>query len=192
MNSSHPYFSSSWRRDLVGGFVMDMGVHYIAGLRMLVGCDIASVSAMTSHVNTDVPPPDNITSLFQLENGCSGVFVLLDSTKNPKIVWRVVGLNGTVQVERGNKDGNPGYLEMQLLYLLPIEKQRVLSTLGVIIELKAFLSDISVATLQKGSKFEAEPRCAYVEGARDIAVLDAMLESGTKQGASVKVKSFRQ
>ncbi|KAI3809493.1 hypothetical protein L1987_25469 [Smallanthus sonchifolius] len=191
MNSSHPYFSSSWRRDLAGGFIMDMGVHYVAGLRMLVGCDIASVSAMTSHVNTDVPPPDNITSLFQLENGCCGVFVLLVSTKNPKIVWRVVGLNGTVQVERGNKDGNPGYL-VTLFTANRETKSTFYPYSGVIEELKAFLSDISVTTLQNGSNFEAEPRCAYVEGARDIAVLDAMLESGTKQGASVKVKNFRQ
>nr|GEV98317.1 NAD(P)-binding Rossmann-fold superfamily protein [Tanacetum cinerariifolium] len=35
MNSSNPYFSSSWRRNFTGGFILDMGVHYIAGLRMV-------------------------------------------------------------------------------------------------------------------------------------------------------------
>ncbi|XP_076914051.1 dehydrogenase FPY6-like [Bidens hawaiensis] len=191
MNSSNPYFSSSWRRDLAGGFIMDMGVHYVAGLRMLIGCEIASVSSTTSHVNTDVPPPDNISSLFQLENGCSGVFVLVVSTKNPKIVWRVVGLNGTVQVERGNKDGTPGYT-VTLFNANREIKSAFYPYSGVIEELKAFISDISVANLQKSGKFEPEPRCAYVEGARDIKVLDAMLESGTKQGAFVKVKNFRR
>ena len=44
--------------------------------------------------------------------------------------------------------------------------------------------------MQKGSKIEAEARCSFVEGARDVAVLDAMLESGIKQGASVTVKKF--
>ncbi|XP_024973948.1 uncharacterized protein YMR315W-like isoform X2 [Cynara cardunculus var. scolymus] len=190
MNSSNPYFSSSWRRNLTGGFVLDMGVHYVAGLRMLIGCDITSVSATTSHVNMDVPPPDIISSLFQLENGCSGVFVLLVSTKNPKIVWRVVGLNGTVQVERGNKDGQPGYV-VSLFTANKETKSTFYPYTGVIEELKTFLSDVSRASLQ-GSTFEAEPRCSYAEGARDIAVLDAMLESGTKQGASVKVKNFRQ
>uniref|UniRef100_A0A0E0LZ83 Gfo/Idh/MocA-like oxidoreductase N-terminal domain-containing protein n=1 Tax=Oryza punctata TaxID=4537 RepID=A0A0E0LZ83_ORYPU len=34
MNSSNPYFNSSWRRNFVGGFILDMGVHFIAGLRM--------------------------------------------------------------------------------------------------------------------------------------------------------------
>ncbi|KAI7735547.1 hypothetical protein M8C21_004736, partial [Ambrosia artemisiifolia] len=64
MNSSNPYFSSSWRRNFTGGFILDMGVHYIAGLRMLVGCEVAAVSATTSHVDTTLPPPDTISSLF--------------------------------------------------------------------------------------------------------------------------------
>nr|GMC80012.1 putative oxidoreductase [Ipomoea batatas] len=31
------------------------------------------------------------------------------------IVWRVVGLNGTLQVERGNKDGKHGYSDLIFL-----------------------------------------------------------------------------
>ncbi|KAF7058445.1 hypothetical protein CFC21_065507 [Triticum aestivum] len=75
MNSSNPYFNSSWRRNFVGGFILDMGVHFIAGLRMLVGSEVATVSSISRHVDTDLPPPDNICSLFQLENGCAGVLV---------------------------------------------------------------------------------------------------------------------
>ena len=44
--------------------------------------------------------------------------------------------------------------------------------------------------MQKGNKIEAEPRSSFLEGARDVAVLDAMLESGTNQGAFVEVKKF--
>ncbi|KAI5400804.1 hypothetical protein KIW84_065604, partial [Lathyrus oleraceus] len=64
MNSSNPYFSSSWRRSFTGGFILDMGVHFIAGLRMLVGCEVVSVSAMTSHVDLILPPPDNLSSIL--------------------------------------------------------------------------------------------------------------------------------
>ncbi|GKA48662.1 NAD(P)-binding Rossmann-fold superfamily protein, partial [Tanacetum coccineum] len=124
MNSSNPYFSSSWRRDLA-----------------LAGCEITSVSAVTSHVNTDVPPPDIISSIFQLENGCSGVFVLLVSTKNPKIVWRVVGLNGTVQVEHGNKDGQPGNV-VTLINANKETKSTFYPYTGVIKELKTFFEDV--------------------------------------------------
>lgn len=44
--------------------------------------------------------------------------------------------------------------------------------------------------LQKGKNFEPEPRCSFVEGARDVAVLEAMLESGMREGALVQVKRF--
>lgn len=47
---------------------------------------------------------------------------------------------------------------------------------------------LNTAFLQKGSGYEAEPRFSFVEGARDVAMLDAMLESGMKHGALVHVK----
>lgn len=37
---------------------------------------------------------------------------------------------------------------------------------------------------------EPEPRSLYKEGARDVAVLEAMLESSAKQGAAVHVKKL--
>ena len=36
----------------------------------------------------------------------------------------------------------------------------------------------------------AEPRLTFVEGARDVAVLEAMLESGSRKGELVHVKRF--
>ncbi|XP_010544236.1 PREDICTED: uncharacterized protein YMR315W isoform X2 [Tarenaya hassleriana] len=184
MNSSNPYFSSSWRRNLGGGFILDMGVHYIAGLRMLVGCEVTSVSATTTHVDTSLPAPDNITSNFQLENGCSGVFVMVVSSKSPKILWRVVGLKGTVQLERGMQEGRHGYLAT--VYSDRGETRTIFYPFsGVTEELKAFFHDVSQASASEG-----EPRLSYLEGARDVAVLEAMLESGAKDGALVPVKRF--
>ncbi|OMP04163.1 hypothetical protein COLO4_09894 [Corchorus olitorius] len=189
MNSSNPYFSSSWRRNFEGGFILDMGVHYIAGLRMMVGCEVTTVSAITSHVDTSLPPPDIISSNFKLENGCSGAFVMVVNSNSPKIIWRVVGLKGTIQVERGKQDGKHGYLVT--LYGADGQcKSTFYSFCGVNEELKAFVHDIKQATNKKGSGYEAEPRSSYVEGARDVAVLEAMLESGSKGGALVQVKKF--
>ena len=36
----------------------------------------------------------------------------------------------------------------------------------------------------------AEPRLSIVEGARDVAVLEAIFESGAKEGEVVHVKKF--
>ncbi|KAL1325325.1 hypothetical protein AAHE18_13G153400 [Arachis hypogaea] len=187
MNSSNPYFSSSWRRGFTGGFILDMGVHFIAGLRMVVGCEVVSVSAMTSHVDSSLPPPDNISSVFHLENGCSGVFVMVVSSRTPKILWRVVGMNGTLQIERGFQ-GQHGYL-VSLYGVDGQSKSSFFPFSGVTEELKAFISDVSESTL-KGSELVAEPRLSYIEGARDVAVLEAMLESGARKGELVHVKRF--
>nr|GMD21529.1 Oxidoreductase, N-terminal protein [Ipomoea batatas] len=43
---------------------------------------------------------------------------------------------------------------------------------------------------QRGGEFKAEPRLSFVEGARDIVVLEAMLESGKREGAPVQVTKF--
>ncbi|KAL6563971.1 hypothetical protein OROHE_005211 [Orobanche hederae] len=183
MNSSNPYYATSWRHGLIGGFILDMGVHYISGLRMLVGCEITSVSALTSHIDSTLPFPDHISSTIQLENGSSGVFVMVVSSRSPKILWRVVGLKGTLQVERGSKDGKHGY--MVILFTADGQsKSWFYPFIGVTEELKTFLSDISMATLK------VEPRLSFLEGARDVAVLDAMLESGEKKGIPVQVKKF--
>ncbi|KAE9585968.1 putative glucose-fructose oxidoreductase [Lupinus albus] len=188
MNSSNPYFSSSWRRNFTGGFVLDMGVHFIAGLRMLVGCEVVSVSAFTSHVDLSLPSPDNISSVFHLENGCSGAFVMVVSSRTPKILWRVVGMNGTVQIERGFQ-GQHGYL-VSVYGADGLCKSPFFPFSGVTEELKAFISDASECTVKKGSQFVPEPRLSFVEGARDVAVLEAMLESGSRKGELVHVKKF--
>ncbi|RLN34925.1 uncharacterized protein C2845_PM03G29170 [Panicum miliaceum] len=137
MKSSNPYFNSSWRRNFVGGFILDMGVHFIAGLRM--------------------------------------------------ILWRVDGTKGTIQVERGIDSGKHGY---QVLF--SGENGQCQKTFypfcGVNEELKMFVQDMLAAS--KDGDHKAEPRSSYVEGARDVAVLESMLESSAKQGATVQVKRF--
>ncbi|KAL3647619.1 hypothetical protein CASFOL_008587 [Castilleja foliolosa] len=189
MTSSNPYYSSSWRRDFTGGFILDMGVHFISGLRMLAGCEITSVSALTSHVDSTLPPPDHISSTIQLENGSSGVFVMVVSSRTPKVLWRIVGLKGTLQVERGSKDGKHGYTVIHFT-ADGQSKSLFYPFSGVTEELKTFLSDISLASLKNDGSHKVEPRLSFAEGARDVAVLDAMLESGKKQGAPVQVKRF--
>ncbi|PKI61092.1 hypothetical protein CRG98_018537, partial [Punica granatum] len=62
---------------------------------------------------------------------------------------------------------------------------------GVTEELKAFLHDVSTVTVKvKESGYKAEPRCSFVEGARDVAVLLAMLDSGNKRGELVPVTKY--
>ncbi|CAI9776696.1 unnamed protein product [Fraxinus pennsylvanica] len=189
MNSSSPYFSTSWRHNFTGGFILDMGVHFIATLRMLTGCEVTSVSAMTSHVDKSLPPPDSISSTIQMENGCSGVYVTVVSAKSLKLLWRVVGLKGTLQFEVEKREGSIGYL-VTLFTSDGQSKSSYYPSSGVTEELKTFISDISHATIEKDHSHQPEPRITYLEGARDVAVLEAMLESGERKGELVQVKKF--
>lgn len=187
MNSSNPYFSSTWRRNFYGGFILDMGVHFIAGLRMIVGCEIKTVSSIARHVDMTLPPPDNLSALFQLENGVAGVFVMLVSATSPKIFWRLDGTKGTLQVERGNESGRHGYLVS--FYPADGECQETFYPFsGVTEELKSFIHDISQSVNKDVTGHKPDCRLSYIEGARDIAVLEAMLESSAKQGAQTYVK----
>ncbi|KAL9233632.1 hypothetical protein vseg_008603 [Gypsophila vaccaria] len=76
-----------------------------------------------------------------------------------------------VQVERGNVDGRHGY---------------VVSKFDIEGKCTSSFYPFSGAS----SDHKSDPRLSFVEGARDVAVLEAMLESGKKQGAVVTVKRF--
>ncbi|XP_040865767.1 uncharacterized protein [Glycine max] len=84
--------------------------------------------------------------LSHLENGCSGVFVMVVSSRSPKTLWRVVGLNGTLQVERGFQ-GQHGYL-VSFYGTDGQNKSSFFPFSGVTEELKAFINDVSENTLK--------------------------------------------
>ncbi|XP_057819008.1 dehydrogenase FPY6 isoform X1 [Cryptomeria japonica] len=188
MNNLNPYFSSEWRRNFIGGFILDVGVHFIAGLRLVAGCEIISVAAISRHVDPSLPPPDNISSLFQLDNGCAGVFSISLSSTSRKICLRVVGSKGTVEVGRGTKDGGHGYT-VAYYPAGGVPQHSFYPFSGVNNELKAFVNDMFKAASKEGPS-SPDSRSSLLEGARDVAVIEAMLQSSAKQGALVHVEQL--
>ena len=62
-----------------GGFLLDGGIHYVAGLRYLLaaaGQSITQVSAFTSLLQPKLAPLDTVHATMQLDNGNSGTFSL--------------------------------------------------------------------------------------------------------------------
>ncbi|KAK7335817.1 hypothetical protein VNO80_27879 [Phaseolus coccineus] len=170
-------FFSFWQ----GGFLLDMGVHFVAALRMVLGGfsfsnDISCRFDLTSPRSRIIcleclqwlsPPPEHARHVA---------------------LRRVVGLNGTLEVEHSS-GGEHGYL-VSFYGGDGQNKSSFFPITGVTEELKAFINDVSENTLKKGSQFVAEPRLSFEVGARDVAVLEAMFESGAKQGELVQVKNF--
>ncbi|CAM6048057.1 unnamed protein product [Sphagnum compactum] len=188
MNSSNPYFLSTWRRDpdFKGGFLIDVGVHFIAGLRLIVGSEVSSVSALATHVNSSLPNPDNISSLLQFSNGCTGVLNLSLSATTRKVSWRVVGSLGTVEAVRGVEDGKHGY-KCTFHPSKGSPQEGFGAFAGVQEELKSFVVDVSQALSEERSAEQADKRSSVLEAMRDLAVLEAMLQSSDNKGIPTSV-----
>jgi len=189
MNSSSPYFSSTWRRDpkFRGGFMIDGGVHFIAGLRMVMGCEVASLSAIATHVDQTLPPPDNVSALLQLWNGTAGVINICYSATSRKMVWRVVGSLGTVEAERGVQNGQHGY--KTTYQPMKGDTQEIFCAFaGVQEELRVFIEDVQKCVFEGMSSEQADKRSSVLEAMRDVAVIEAMLNSSDNKGAPTVVE----
>ncbi|KAM0932361.1 putative gfo/Idh/MocA-like oxidoreductase, NAD(P)-binding domain superfamily [Dioscorea sansibarensis] len=187
LNSSNPFFSSAWQRNLSVSFLLEMAVHFIAGLRMSIDSEIKTVSSIARHVNKALPPFDTMCTVFQLEGGCAGVYAMVVWSVAPKLMWRVDGTKGAVQIELNSEFGD----FLVSFFSADGQCQQIHYPMcGVIEDLKSFVHDITQAANKDAVGFKPEQRLSYVEGLRDIAVIEAMLESNANNGAQTFVKKF--
>lgn len=96
---------TEWRRNPThqGGYLLDGGVHYLAGLRKLLsahpGNNIVKVSAYTNRTQAYLPPVDTANVILRTESGVSGTFALSVGTTLNANAWTVACENGWVLVE---------------------------------------------------------------------------------------------
>eukprot|EP00252_Welwitschia_mirabilis_P000767 TRINITY_DN10735_c0_g1_i1.p1 TRINITY_DN10735_c0_g1~~TRINITY_DN10735_c0_g1_i1.p1 ORF type:complete len:113 (+),score=27.22 TRINITY_DN10735_c0_g1_i1:49-339(+) len=93
-----------------------------------------------------------------------------------------------MEVQRTSVDGQFGYT-VSYVPIGSTDHQSFYPFSGVNEELKAFVHDIVHAASE--DKSEPDPRSSLIEGLRDVAVIEAMLLSSTKQGCPVPVNNFR-
>ena len=68
---------TEWRKtpSHQGGFLLDAGVHFTAGLRLLLGSDhIVRLSAFTNQLQKHLPPVDTIDASLKTKSGATGTF----------------------------------------------------------------------------------------------------------------------
>lgn len=77
ITSSSPNFYLGWRGspDYQGGHLLDVGVHFTALLRQVVG-EVDKVSARVSQRRPHLPPADSVTAVLTFANGAQGSFQL--------------------------------------------------------------------------------------------------------------------
>ncbi|CEJ58231.1 Putative Oxidoreductase family, NAD-binding Rossmann fold protein [Penicillium brasilianum] len=80
VKEDNKYYLTSWRKtpEYQGGFLLDGGVHMLAGLRLILGSTehLAVVSAQTQQLQDYLPPVDTVDAVVQTKSGATGVVSL--------------------------------------------------------------------------------------------------------------------
>jgi predicted dehydrogenase len=96
------YFETEWRKSPThqGGFLLDGGVHFTAGLRLLLGSDnpLVSISAHTSQLQEHLPPVDTIEATAKAKNGAVGTISISFGTTHKGSEWTVACQDGIASV----------------------------------------------------------------------------------------------
>lgn len=172
------YFETAWRKvpEYQGGFLLDGGVHFIAGTRLLLqggGETIKTVSAFTVQLQEHLPPVDTLNSTIKLSNGASGTFSLSFGTTDTGSEYIVACENGSVRVSRGKVTVTKAGKEEDV-------KEFKDEGNGVTQEIKAWAE-----SLEKGKRNESQ---SPEEALRDLEILEACLKSGEQGGKPVDAK----
>lgn len=169
VSPGNKYYTTPWRRaaSYQGGFLLDGGVHHIAGLRALLG-EIAAVSAVTAAVRPDLPPIDTQAVAFEFEGGAVGAFA---STYAVGVPWEttldITGTEGSLRVGRDRVTIVRGGETTEI----PAPRDGV----------EAELEDFAKAIRQGSTPARGAPE----EALQDVLVVEAILKSA-ETGARVR------
>ncbi|PLB53608.1 oxidoreductase family, NAD-binding Rossmann fold protein [Aspergillus steynii IBT 23096] len=95
------YYQTAWRQEAMhqGGYLLDVGIHFLAGTRYLLGNEsISRVTAFTRGVRPSLPPLDTLDAVLQTESGLQGSVQIALSSSLKDSGWTVVGEHGHIVV----------------------------------------------------------------------------------------------
>jgi predicted dehydrogenase len=150
-----------------GGFLLDGGVHFLAGIRLLLGSEepFVSLSAHTTQLQSHLPPVDTVDATLKTKNGVTGTVSISFGSTFKGTGYSVACEKGVVNVMRETvKVGNE-------TNEVPNEKT------GVPPEIRIWGEAI------EGGK--ADPRQSPEEALADLELLEAMLRSGEQNGQAI-------
>lgn len=165
------YYETSWRKtpEYQGGFLLDGGVHFIAGIRVMLGKEKAArISAYTAQLQEHLPPVDTVDASIRLSNGSSGTFSVSFGTSFSGAEWAVACEGGSVSISgkvvtTKLKDGS--------------EESVTIEDKGVKQEDDAWAESLVKGVQEAGQKPE--------EALADLEILEAMIKSGESDGVPI-------
>ncbi|KAL4923495.1 Gfo/Idh/MocA family protein [Aspergillus undulatus] len=161
------YFNTPWRKTpkYQGGFLLDGGVHTLAGLRLILGRgpnSLKTVSAQTAQLQEHLPPIDTVDALLTTASGARGTLSLSFGSEFKDSVLEFTCEKGVVSLVGDRLTINGAATD------IPFEG------VGVKEEVEAFAASIIAGTLDE--------RLQPEEALADLEVLESMIKSGEDGG----------
>jgi predicted dehydrogenase len=166
------YYETEWRKvpEYQGGFVLDGGIHFYAGIRFLLGSDyITRLSAQTAQLQKHLPPVDTVEMTGKTKGGAVGTISVSFGTTMGGSGYSVGGENGSVSVDlsKGVVTTNIDGKEESTT----IEDERS----GVPPEIRAWGEGLAAG--------KPDPKQSPEEGLADLELVEKTLRSGEQGGA---------
>lgn len=162
-----------WRKNAShqGGFLLDGGVHFVAGMRILLGKDnpIVSVSANTAQLQEHLAPVDTIEATARTKKGTLGTISISFGTTAKGSEYSVASERGTV---------NSGFDEITVNGETKVVKNE---KSGVPPEVRAWGEAIAAG--------KPNPLQSPEEALADLSILEALLRSGEQGGKSIDIEN---
>lgn len=162
---------TEWRKtpSHQGGFVLDAGIHQIAGIRSLIGPDaLSTVIAYTSQIKPHLKPLDTVNAIFRTRGGATGSLSLSMGLPAPGSSYTFSYEEGTVVLADDLKKVTITKGEEV------VEREFDNSTSGMFEEVQAWGEG-----LVKG---EMDPLQGTAEALADLEVMEGMFRSGDEGG----------
>jgi predicted dehydrogenase len=165
---------TEWRKkpEYQGGFLLDGGVHFVAGTRILLGesAKPTALSAYTTLLQEHLPPVDTVNSIWQTKSGISGTFSVSYGTTLSGSEYTVACEKGSVSIVRSKVTVREGEEKASKF----TEKDFPEEGSGVKAEVKAWAESIADGKANLGQAPE--------QALADLEILEKMLKSGEAQG----------
>ena len=163
---------TAWRKtpEYQGGFLLDGGVHMVAGLRFILGSaeHITTVSAQSQQQQDYLPPVDTVDAVVQTKSGATGVVSLSWGSAFSDNLFEFAGEKGvvTMHFDGVTVNGEDHHIEFD--------------GKGVVPEVAEF----ATAVVNGGP---VGKRQSPKEALADLEVLEQMLQSGERQGEKMQL-----
>ncbi|GIL73896.1 hypothetical protein Vretifemale_4004, partial [Volvox reticuliferus] len=217
MDERNRYFGSAWRRDTSGcpgGFFMDSSVHFVAALRMLAAAaglgEAVSACAHSLQAKPHLSFPDSVVGFARFANGDVPASISISLAAH-QVRWSlsVVGTEGSLEVSRGGWGGTRTGYTLSIKTIRAQESPQQGQTDPTVQVLAYAFSGCQdefaefvglTAELRRDEAAggcggdgagvvvpDAAARSSPEEGARDLALIEALLASAADGGQPVRV-----